>query len=102
MHLIKYFIKKRQRNCVQHDRKCDGDNVIPCYCNDFFKLNLAGLTDRLNYQLLICQSPIKITTLGGLQLSGRTFQIGSDYIDIHSEQGIVTILQDKIKHISHL
>ncbi|SOC14983.1 hypothetical protein SAMN05880501_10815 [Ureibacillus xyleni] len=64
-------------------------------------VNLAGLTDNLNFKLLKFRKiPVKMTATNGFQLKGFTHHVGIDFVDIKKENGtIVRILKDKIAHI---
>ena len=111
---IKFFraiIGKRVKchRCT-HFRK-DGCRIpvsFPCCdCNDPFRLNLAGLTENFNFQLLRsegCDVEIDIT-FGATENKerGKIYNVGIDFIDLKKENGsIVTILKDKVSQIRWL
>ncbi|HWL11882.1 MAG TPA: hypothetical protein VNQ57_02750 [Ureibacillus sp.] len=69
--------------------------------NHHLCLNLAGLTDNLNYKLLSKRhNKIQIGTIGGKRFNGKIKQVGIDYLDLNVDCDLIaTILKDKIKHI---
>jgi len=76
-------------------------------CGDFFEINLAGLTDNLNFELVKFKGQeVEIeTTLCSEEnkISGKIYNVGIDFIELLNDHGrIVTILKDKISHIHWL
>lgn len=76
-------------------------------CGHFFEINLAGLTDSMNFKLIELKGhEVEIeTTLCAEdnKIKGEIHNIGIDYIDLLKENGvIVTILKDKISQIHWL
>lgn len=93
-------------NC--HDRhkcsRCHNSGCLSSHfdCRDYlFEITLAGLMDNLNFKLLKNRNcPLKVATEGGCQFTGKTCNVGIDYIDIKDRHGkVVTILKDKLSHI---
>ena len=70
-------------------------------CKDFFRINPAGLNNHLNHKLLKFEDcPLEIVTDLGWRKRGKTHDIGIDFVDILSKNGLVfTVLKDKIDHI---
>ena len=76
-------------------------------CGDFFEINLAGLTDNLNFELVKCKGQeVEIETTFCSEenkISGKIYNVGIDFIELLNDHGrIVTILKDKISHIHWL
>lgn len=95
---------ENQSNTYLRKGSCKIPVQIPCPdCNDFFDINLAGLTENLNFQLLRFEdSDIEIDTASG-SVKGRICKVGIDFIEIKEKDGIiVTILKDKIIQIRWL
>ena len=93
-------------NCIDRPnkrriKKCDWRLHGNKICNRYFCLNLAGLTDNLNYKLISKRlRPIEIGTIGGESYHGKTKHVGIDYVEIQDKHAsIVTILKSKIKFI---
>ena len=84
---------------------CSIPYQVPCHhCEDQFHINLAGLTDNLNFQLLKMEGcELEIDTTVGTHTRterGKIHNVGIDFIEIQNDNGqIVTLLKDKINHI---
>lgn len=120
--LIDLLFKARKRKKAQNDDHSheshrdfrstefenDGCKVpvkFPCErCEDNFRVNLAGLTRNLNFNLLNSKGcKVEIETTSGLQERGKIFDVGIDFIELKKENGdIVTILKDNIDEIQWL
>ncbi len=115
---IKYLNQKCDCDLKSHDKhkadcKCSDQSskkqIVKCdwrmhshyICNRHFCLNLAGLTDSLNFKLLSKRRrPIEIGTIMGASFHGKSKYVGIDYLDIkENDSTVVTILKDKIKFI---
>ncbi|KOP80561.1 hypothetical protein AMS59_04040 [Lysinibacillus sp. FJAT-14745] len=94
--------KMQMKRQTLHGHKCKKCSKYPCICCDkFFVLNLAGLTDNLNYELLRYKGQkAEIETVFCTIECGVICNIGIDFIEIKEQDGaIVTILKDKISRI---
>lgn len=90
---IHYKGRIKTNRCTCHKKHC-------CCLH----VNLAGLTDHVNYKLVKYRKiPVKLTAINGYTLTGKTYQVGIDYVEIKKENDtIVTILKDKIDRIKWL
>ena len=105
--------KNKDRKCrndhkIRRDHFTNGGCSIPYqvpyhHCGDHFRINLAGLTDNLNFQLLkMDKCELEIVTTDGTE-SGKTYNAGIDFIEIRNDEDqIITILKDKINRISRV
>ncbi|MGE7688751.1 hypothetical protein ACQKMI_06040 [Lysinibacillus sp. NPDC097214] len=99
--------KKHPTKHVQSHTHCSKDGCIKCSkypnscCDKFFVLNLCGLTNSLNYQLLKYKGQnVEIETVSGTKESGILCSFGIDFIEIkEKDDTFVTILKDKISKI---
>ncbi len=112
--LIEFFRaiigKRRECHCDTYFRK--EKRIIPvsfpcCDCDDRVRLNLAGLTGNLNFQLLKsvgCDVEIDTTISAGENKErGKIYNVGIDFIELKKENGtLVTILKDKVSQIHWL
>ncbi|RLL43848.1 hypothetical protein D8M04_13140 [Oceanobacillus piezotolerans] len=76
---------------------------LPCKdCKNHFRLNLAGLTENLNFQLLQekdCKLEIMVGPNQDTEI-GRIYNVGIDFIEIKNDDDkIITILKNKIVNI---
>lgn len=75
-------------------------------CGEFFEINLAGLTDSVNFELVKYKDhevEIETTTCKDNKVSGKIYKVGIDFIELLKDNGrIVTILKDKISQIHWL
>lgn len=71
------------------------------FCDNFFTINLAGLTENLSFQLLKLKGhTVEIETILGTQEHGVICNFGIDFIEIKKRDGtVVLILRDKINKI---
>ena len=71
------------------------------FCDDFFTINLAGLTENLSFQLFKLKGhKVEIETIAGTHERGVICNFGIDYIEIKKNDGtVVLILRDKISKI---
>ncbi|GEM_PF-6455949 len=100
--------KKKQKEQKQHGSIIEKDGCkiefsLPCYqCKTDLHLNLAGLTDNLNFQLLQAKlkgSPVIVETNFG-QEKGKVKNIGIDYVELkQKDEEIIMILKSQIKCI---
>lgn len=99
--------KKRQTKREQSHTHFSRDRCLKCSqypcigCDKFFVLNLAGLTDNINYQLLRYKGQkAEIETVFCTKECGVIWNFGIDFIEIKEKDGaFVTILKDKISKI---
>lgn len=101
--------KRKKSECHCNNHFCKEEckiqiNFSRCRDDNHLCLNVSGLTDNLNFQLLRfkdCEVEIE-TILGstGNKVRGKVRDVGIDFIEIEEEKGkIVTILKDKVSQI---
>lgn len=84
--------KKRGKKCVTSTLS---------FCDNFFIISLAGLTENLNFQLLKHKGcEVEIETIFGTKECGVIYSFGIDYIEIKRSDGtVILFLKDKINKI---
>lgn len=89
-------------SCHKCSKKKNVLKYYHCHCHQKIQLNLSGLTDNLNFQLLSNpKNNIVIQTISpDTNIEGKVYRIGIDYIDVQKKKGeIVTVWKDKIRKI---
>lgn len=83
---------ERRKKCVKYPIS---------FCDNFFTINLAGLTENLSFQLFKLKGhKVEIETILGTQEHGVICNFGIDFIEIKKSDGtVVLILRDKISKI---
>lgn len=92
---------------VQDCTCCSSESHKKCvkyslsFCDDFFTINLAGLTENLSFQLLKFKGhEVEIETISGTLEHGVICNFGIDFIEIRKRDCTdVLILRDKISKI---
>lgn len=71
------------------------------FCDNFFTINLAGLTENLSFRLSNLKGhSVEIETIPGTLEHGVICNFGIDFIEIKKKDGtVVFILRDKISKI---
>jgi hypothetical protein len=100
--LFKGKNKESERNKLTlHKNDCQFEVTFPCRdCHDNIRLNLAGLTDNLNFKLMKSKNQhVEVHTPCAAE-KGEIEQVGIDYIELTNEkkQNLI-ILKDKINYI---
>jgi hypothetical protein len=95
---VPHFLKERFLIPVHHPYSDFED------CGDFFDINLAGLTDSANFELVkFIGRKVEIETTScteGNKIRGKIYNVGIDFIELLKENGrIVMILKDNISQI---
>ncbi|WP_144549568.1 hypothetical protein [Peribacillus simplex] len=104
--------KRKKRDCHSDTHfKKDGCKIhakfTSCRDDNTLCLNLAGLTENLNFQLVRFKDcVVEIDTIFGVaenKVRGKICNVGIDFLEIKKENGtIVTILKDKVSQIRWL
>lgn len=103
--LLKLFKGKKkeseQNRHTFHKDDCQFEVTFPCRdCHDNIRLNLAGLTDNLNFKLIKSENRhVEVHTPCAIE-KGKIEQVGIDYIELANEkkQNMI-LLKDKINYI---
>lgn len=84
-----------------HKGKCHFEVTFPCRdCHNDIRLNLAGLTDNLNFKLLSLEDRKVEVDTSCTKEKGIIEDVGIDYIELKNKRKKnVIILKDKIDHI---
>lgn len=95
--------KKTNEKKVSHFNKgkCHFEVTLPCRdCHNDIRLNLAGLTDNLNFKLLSLEDRKVEVDTSCTKEKGIIEDVGIDYIELKNKRKKnVIILKDKIDHI---
>ena len=92
------------QKCLKRTSCKNNRHVDLCDCEDFHRINVAGLRNKLNRKLKRCQNcEFDMRTVAGSKKRGKTHHLGIDFIDLKERNGnIVTVLRDKIDNINWL
>ena len=88
-------------NCTSCDSRRKCVKYPLSFCDHFFTINIAGLTENLSFQLLKLKGQrVEIEMLSGKHEHGVVCNFGIDFIEIKKKDGtVVLILRDKISKI---
>lgn len=88
-------------NCTSFESRKKCVKYPLSFCDNFFTINLAGLTENLSFKLSKLKGhTAEIETISGQQEHGVICNFGIDFIEIKKKNGtVVFILRDKISKI---
>ena len=90
------------KKCLERTCYKNNGHVDLCDCEDYHRINTAGMKNNVNRKLNRCRNcEFDVTTVGCSKKRGKVNQLGIDYVDIKERKGdIVTVLRDKVHYFN--